>query len=100
MLLSRRIEKLEARLPPGPGRLLARLERQAAYALAAADRVLLNEMDSCTSRRRANSPEHQAVLERFGQSFEVLLRDVSDDELNGLIAEVERTSGRPAAGAI
>jgi hypothetical protein len=38
-------------------------------------------------------------MERFGQSFELLLRDISDDDLNGLIAEVERAGG-PAAGVI
>jgi hypothetical protein len=38
-------------------------------------------------------------VERFGQCFELLLRDISDDERNGLIAEVER-AGRRAPGAI
>jgi hypothetical protein len=63
-------------------------------------RVLPDESNNNAGRRKTSSPDHQAAMERFGQSFELLLHDISDDELNSLIAKVERTGGWPATGAI
>jgi hypothetical protein len=94
-MLRKRIERLEARAPLQSDRLLERLERQALFSLSHADRALFNEMNAGTSRRKMWSPGHHAAMERYGDSLAMLLRDVTDDELSGLIAEVERSLGRP-----
>jgi hypothetical protein len=94
-MLRKRIEKLEAQVPLQPGRLLERLEREAVFSLSYVDKALFQEMHATTSRRKTWSPEHHAAIERYEESLAVLLRDVSDDELSGLISEVERSIGRP-----
>jgi hypothetical protein len=94
-MLRKRVEKLEAQVPLRPGRLLERLERQGLLSLSYVDKALLQEMHATTSRRKTWSPEHHAAIERYEESLAVLLREVSDDELRGLISEVERSLGRP-----
>ena len=95
-MLRRRIEKLEAHLPVPIGNLMERLDRQALNRLSARDRQLFNEMVEVTGRRpRAWSPEHHAAETAYLEAYGMLLREVSDGELNSVIARIERELGRP-----
>jgi hypothetical protein len=94
-MLRRRIEKLEANLPMSPERLLERLDRQALQQLSGSDRELVVQMLSGSGRRKSWPAEHRDAEQRFLQSLESLLREVSDAELEALITRVERQLGQP-----
>ena len=92
----RRIEKLEAHMPVPAGKLMERLERQAMNSLSAHDRALVSEMRQVTGRRRkAWSQEHESAEARHLEAVGVLMQEVSDEDLAGMIAQVEREFGRP-----
>ena len=93
-MLCRRILKLEASLPVSPGKLLERLDRQAMNALSAPDRELVSEKLHGAGRRpKSWSPEHQAAEARYLDNFAILLQEVSDDDLAGLISQMEDQTG-------
>jgi acyl-CoA reductase-like NAD-dependent aldehyde dehydrogenase len=95
-MLRRRIEKLEAHLPVTGGKLMDRLDRQALNSLSFRDRELVNEMVKATGRRqKAWSAEHCAADARYLETFGMLLREVSDEDLANLIEQIERELGRP-----
>jgi hypothetical protein len=94
-MLRRRIEKLEANWPELPGKLMDRLDRQALNALCPRNRELVTEIFRTNGRRKAWSPEHLAAMERYDESFGQLLQDVSDEDLSGLIANIECEYGKP-----
>ena len=97
-MLRRRIEKLEAHLPVPTGKLLERLDRQALNTLSGDDRELAREMFQITGRRgKAWSQEHESAQARYLEAFGMLLREVSDEELDSLVAQMERELGRPVA---
>jgi hypothetical protein len=94
-MLRRRIEKLEAHLPVSPGRLLERLDRQALNSLSGSDRELVNQMLNVSGRRKTWPAEYRSAEDRFLESYGMLLREISDSELAGLITQCERELGRP-----
>jgi hypothetical protein len=94
-MLRRRIEKLEAHLPPSPGRLLERLDRQALNSLSGNDRELVNEVLNVPGRRKTWPAEYRSAEVRYLENFGMLLREISDDELAGVILQLERQLGRP-----
>jgi hypothetical protein len=94
-MLLKRIEKLEAHLPMSPGRLLERLDRQALSSLSGSDRELVNQMLNVSGRRKTWPAEYCAAETRYLENFEVLLREITDEELNSLIAQFDRQLGHP-----
>jgi hypothetical protein len=94
-VLRKRIEKLEAHLPPSPGRLLERLDRQALNSLSGNDRGLVTQMLAGSDRRKVWPAEHRAAEVRYLGNFGILLQQISDDELAHLIAQVENQVGHP-----
>jgi hypothetical protein len=94
-MLRKRIEKLEATLPPSPGRLLERLDRQALNSLSGNDRGLVTQMLAGSDRRKVWPAEHRGAEASYLENFGVLLREVSDDDLACLISQVENDLGRP-----
>lgn len=46
-------------------------------------------------RRKAWSHEHELAEARYLEAYGTLLREISDDELAGLIAQIERDLGQP-----
>jgi hypothetical protein len=94
-MLRRQIEKLEAALPVSPGWLLERLDRQALNSLSASDRELVNQMLNVSGRRKAWPAEYRAAEDRFLENYVTLLREISDQELASVIAQLERQLGRP-----
>jgi hypothetical protein len=94
-MLRRRIEKLEAHVPLSPDRLLERLDRKAINSLSVSDRELVNQMLNISGRRKAWPADYRAAEDRFLQSYGMLLREISDDQLAGLISQLERQLGRP-----
>jgi hypothetical protein len=94
-MLRRRMEKLEATLPMSACQLLERLDWQALNTLSGFDRELAREkLRAAGSRRKSWSAEHQAAEARYLESFGLLLQDVSDAELESLIAQEEHELGR------
>jgi hypothetical protein len=91
-MLRSRIEKLEARLPLPSGLLLERLERRARLSLPNEYRALLSQLHRVTNGRLRRTAEHLDALERYGESFELLLEEISDSDLGRLLAEVDRTT--------
>jgi hypothetical protein len=94
-MLRKRIEKLEVALPMLPGALLDRLDRRAINSLSSHDRRLVNEMLRTSGRRKTWSNEYRLAEECYLENFGLLLREISDGELAGLIAQCEHELGRP-----
>jgi hypothetical protein len=89
-MLRRRIEKLEATLPMPACQLPERLDRQALNTLSGFDRELAREkLQVAGSRRKSWSAEYQAAEARYLESFGLLLQEVSDAELESLMAQGE-----------
>jgi hypothetical protein len=101
-MLRKRIEKLEVTLPVSPGRLLDRLDSRAINSLSSHNRGLVNEMLRASGQRKTWSSEYRLAEECYLESFGLLLREVSDSELAGLITQCERELGHqiPDARAI
>jgi hypothetical protein len=95
-MFRKRVEKLEIALPVSPGTLLDRLDRRAINSLSSNDRSLVNEMLRTSSRRKAWPNEYRLAEACYLESFGLLLREISDSELAGLIAQCERELGRAA----
>jgi hypothetical protein len=95
-MLRKRIEKLEIALPASPDTLLDRLDRRAINSLSSRDRGLVSEMLLASGRRKTWSSEYRLAEESYLESFGLLLREISDRELAGLITQCERELGRPA----
>jgi hypothetical protein len=101
-MLRKRIEKLEVALPVSPGTLLDRLGRRAINSLSSNDRGLVNEMLRTSGRHKTWSNEHRLAEGCYLENFGLLLQEISDSELAGLITQCERELGHPihAAGAM
>jgi hypothetical protein len=95
LMIRKRIEKLEALLPVAPARLLERLDRRAINSLSSHDRGLVNEMLGNSSRRKSWPDEYRLAEESYLENFGLLLREISDSELAGLITRCERELGLP-----
>jgi hypothetical protein len=62
--------------------------------LSRQERALVDEVYGEPRRKKVWSHDHHIALERYGEALRVQMQDVSDEELNRLIAEVEsRTVG-------
>jgi len=96
-MLRRRIEKLEAYMPPSSAKLLERLDRQALTRLSSNDRRLVSQMLTASSRRKVWPDEYRAAEARYLDNFGILLQEISDDELANLIAQLENQLGHPLA---
>jgi hypothetical protein len=95
-MLRRRIEKLEAHLPMSPSRLLERLDRIALSSLSGTDRGLVTRMLNTSDRRKSWPAEYRSAEASYLDNFGVLLREISDDELAGVILQLERQLGGPS----
>ena len=81
-MLRRRVEKLEAALPPKPADLMERWEAQAVAFLSQADRRLVDE--AYAGKRRGKTPlasDHYRAIEGYGEALGETIRDFSDEEL-------------------
>jgi hypothetical protein len=94
-VLRKRIEKLEAHLPPSSAKLLERLDRQALNSLSGNDRGLVTQMLNTPDRRKVWAAEYRAAEVRYLDNFGGLLHEISDDELARLIAQAEDEVGHP-----
>jgi hypothetical protein len=92
-MLRKRIEKLEAHLPPSSANLLERLDRQALNSLSGNDRGLVTQMLEGANRRKAWPEEYRAAEDRYLDNFGMLLQEIGDDELARLITQVESQVG-------
>jgi hypothetical protein len=95
MMLRRRIEKLEARLPEPAGKLMERIERQSLNALCPQDRELASEVFRTNRRRKVWSPAQAAAIERYSEFCGQLLEDVSLEDLVAMRLRLEKQCGRP-----
>jgi hypothetical protein len=98
-MIKRRIEKLELRFPPSPAGLLDRLDKRAMATLSHQERILVTEVYAVPRRNKILSPEHHNSIEQYEEALTQLMQGVSDDELKGLIAEVEKRIGGPISMA-
>jgi hypothetical protein len=60
-MLRKRIEKLEAHLPPSSAKLLARLDRQALNSLSGNDRGLVTQILDSSGRRKTWPADYHAA---------------------------------------
>jgi hypothetical protein len=97
-MLRKRIEKLEAHLPPSSATLLERLDRKALNSLSTNDRGLVTQILEGSAQRKIWPPEYRAAEVRYLDNFGILLQEISDDELARLIAQVESQVGHPLSG--
>jgi hypothetical protein len=94
-VLRKRIEKLEAHLPPPSATLLERLDRKALNSLSGNDRVLVTQMLNTSDPRKVWATEYRAAEVRYLDNYGMLLQEISDDELARLIAQLESQIGHP-----
>jgi hypothetical protein len=94
-MLRRRIEKLEAHMPPSSARLLERLDRQALTRLSSYDRSLVSQMMTVSSGRKVWPDEYHSAEARYLENFGMLLQEISDGELASVIAQLENQLGHP-----
>jgi hypothetical protein len=72
-VLRKRIEKLEAHLPPSSATLLERLDRKALNSLSGNDRGLVTRMLNPPDRRKVWAAEYRAAEVRYLDNFGMLL---------------------------
>ena len=89
-MLRRRIEKLELKLAPA-GDLLEQWERRALACLSSRDRTLVAEINAAT-RRPPQSEAHIEATGRYQEALAQTIQEVSDGDLDQLIARIERFS--------
>jgi hypothetical protein len=92
-MIKRRLEKLELKIPPSPANLLDRLQCRAMATLTPVERLLVQEANSESRRKRTLLPGHHAAIEQYSRALTDLMQEISDEGLIRLIAEVERRTG-------
>ena len=92
-MIRRRLEKLELKFPPSTAILLERLDCRAMATLSRQQRILVNETYAKPRRKRVWSAEHHVAVALYGEALALQMQDVSDDELNRLVAQVESRTG-------
>ena len=92
-MIKRRLEKLELKFPPSSANLVDRLECRAMATLSRQERILVNEVYAEPRRKRVWLPGHHSAVQRYDEALTLMMQNVSDEELNRLIAEVESRTG-------
>jgi hypothetical protein len=81
LLLRKRIEKLEAILPIVPRLLSDYIDRMAILSLSHEDQVWLDQTATGRRNPQSKTPEPPGIKDRYCQALEILMKDLSDEEL-------------------